>query len=234
MVRTPHVHCRGTGSIPIWGTKVLHAMWHGQKKKKNSFLKEENLICGSQSQDCGYLGGLTGCWEASIPYLSAGRTGMCTLSIFRELPITTCALLKMYIAIQQKRKWPGHQRGPHLKGIRDLDKWYSNWLCIFNYHKWLRKNENWTFNSKWSEQDKKQSTTYRPKDSQELVANHFPMTAYVRKGEKGTSLVVQCLGLWDPNAGGPGLIPGQGTRSHMMQLKILHAARNMEDFVCRN
>ena len=29
-----------------------------------------------------------------------------------------------------------------------------------------------------------------------------------------------------PNAGGLGLIPGQGTRSHILQLKILHAATN--------
>ena len=27
-------------------------------------------------------------------------------------------------------------------------------------------------------------------------------------------------------AGGPGLIPGPGTRSHMLQLMILHAATN--------
>ena len=42
----------------------------------------------------------------------------------------------------------------------------------------------------------------------------------------GTSLVVQWLRLWAPNAGGPGSIPGQGTRSHMPQwrLEILHAA----------
>ena len=47
----------------------------------------------------------------------------------------------------------------------------------------------------------------------------------------GTSLVVQWLRLCAPNAGGLGLIPGQGTRSYMpqlrvcmLQLKILHAA----------
>ena len=46
-----------------------------------------------------------------------------------------------------------------------------------------------------------------------------------------TSLVVQWLGLCAPNAGDPGSIPGQGTRSHMLQprvrmpqLKILCAA----------
>ena len=39
----------------------------------------------------------------------------------------------------------------------------------------------------------------------------------------GTSLVVQWLRLCAPNAGGQGLIPGQGTRSHVSQLKILHA-----------
>ena len=40
----------------------------------------------------------------------------------------------------------------------------------------------------------------------------------------GTSVVVQWLRVWAPNAGGPGSILGQGTRSHMIQLKILHAA----------
>ena len=43
----------------------------------------------------------------------------------------------------------------------------------------------------------------------------------------GTSLVVQWLRLHTPNAGGQGSIPGQGTRSHMSQLKILHAATNI-------
>ena len=33
------------------------------------------------------------------------------------------------------------------------------------------------------------------------------------------SLVVQWLRLRAPNAGGPGSIPGQGTRSHMPQLR---------------
>ncbi|TEA24796.1 hypothetical protein DBR06_SOUSAS11110057, partial [Sousa chinensis] len=38
------------------------------------------------------------------------------------------------------------------------------------------------------------------------------------------SLVVQWLRLRTPNAwGGPGLIPGQGTRSHMPQLRSLRA-----------
>ena len=31
----------------------------------------------------------------------------------------------------------------------------------------------------------------------------------------GTSLVAQWLRFHTPNPGGPGLIPGQGTRSHM-------------------
>ena len=39
---------------------------------------------------------------------------------------------------------------------------------------------------------------------------------------EGTSLVVQCLRLHAPNAGGLGLIPGQGPRSHMPQ-EILQA-----------
>ncbi|TEA29726.1 hypothetical protein DBR06_SOUSAS510336, partial [Sousa chinensis] len=34
------------------------------------------------------------------------------------------------------------------------------------------------------------------------------------------SLVVQWLRVHTPNAGGSGSIPGQGTRSHMLQLKV--------------
>ena len=40
----------------------------------------------------------------------------------------------------------------------------------------------------------------------------------------GPSLVVQWLRLCAASTGGPGSIPGQGTRSHMPQLKIPHAA----------
>ena len=66
--------------------------------------------------------------------------------------------------------------------------------------------------------------------------------------DSGTSLVAQWVGLWVPNAGGSGSIPGQGTRSHMHamtksphaatksscipQLKILHAST--KDPACRN
>ena len=46
----------------------------------------------------------------------------------------------------------------------------------------------------------------------------------ILKGVPGISLIVQWLRHYAPNAGGLGLIPGQGTRSHVQQLKILHAA----------
>ena len=39
----------------------------------------------------------------------------------------------------------------------------------------------------------------------------------VREVVRGTSLVAQCLRLHAPSAGGPGSIPGQGTRSHVPQ-----------------
>ena len=39
------------------------------------------------------------------------------------------------------------------------------------------------------------------------------------KASAGNSLVVQCPGHHAPKAGGSGLIPGQGTRSYMPQLK---------------
>ena len=39
----------------------------------------------------------------------------------------------------------------------------------------------------------------------------------LRRKRFGDSLVVQWLRLCPPNAGGPDSIPGQGTRSHMLQ-----------------
>ena len=45
----------------------------------------------------------------------------------------------------------------------------------------------------------------------------------IKSGGLGNSLVVQWLRLPTPNAGGLGSIPGQGTRSHVPQLKTLHA-----------
>ena len=59
----------------------------------------------------------------------------------------------------------------------------------------------------------------------------------------GTSLVVQCLRFHTPNAGGWGLIPGQGIRSHMLQLKKRscvphlknpHATVKIEEPLCQN
>ena len=44
----------------------------------------------------------------------------------------------------------------------------------------------------------------------------------------------QWLRLHAHNAGGPGSIPGQGTRSHVPQLKILHATLKTEDSECHN
>ena len=40
-----------------------------------------------------------------------------------------------------------------------------------------------------------------------------------KKKLSGTSLLVQWLRLCSPNAEGPGSYPGQGTRSHILQLK---------------
>ena len=56
----------------------------------------------------------------------------------------------------------------------------------------------------------------------------------VRIHSLGTPLVVRCLRLLAPKAGGPGLIPGQGTRSHMLQLKIPHATNEKKDPACHN
>ena len=46
--------------------------------------------------------------------------------------------------------------------------------------------------------------------------------------------MVQWLILHAPNSGGPGSIPGQGTRFYMPQLKTPRAAMKTENLVCRN
>ena len=43
---------------------------------------------------------------------------------------------------------------------------------------------------------------------------------FFKAWRRGTSLVVQWLKLCTPNAGGPGLIPCQGTRSHRLWLRV--------------
>ena len=48
----------------------------------------------------------------------------------------------------------------------------------------------------------------------------------------GTSLVVQWLRLCIPNAGGLGSIPGQGTRSHMPQLKVCILQQSKDPACC--
>ena len=50
----------------------------------------------------------------------------------------------------------------------------------------------------------------------------------------GGDLVVQRLRLHVPSTGGPGLIPDQGTRSHMPQLKILRAETKIENPASQN
>ena len=55
----------------------------------------------------------------------------------------------------------------------------------------------------------------------------------------GTSLVIQWLRHCTPNAGGPSLVHGQGTRSHMTQLRVCmlqlkspNATMKSEDPMC--
>ena len=57
---------------------------------------------------------------------------------------------------------------------------------------------------------------------QNIQAAHVAQSK--KKKWTGTSLVVQWVRLQAPGAKGLGFIPGQRTRSHMLQLKILYAS----------
>ena len=52
------------------------------------------------------------------------------------------------------------------------------------------------------------------------------------KNKTGISPVIQWLSLHTSSGGDPGLIPGQGTRSHMLQLGSSQATA--EDPMCHN
>ena len=53
----------------------------------------------------------------------------------------------------------------------------------------------------------------------------------IEKGDVGTSLGVQWLRLCTSKEGGLGMIPGLGTRSHMLQLKSFNAATKIKDLI---
>ena len=53
-----------------------------------------------------------------------------------------------------------------------------------------------------------------------MIFDTSGLSGHIFKSTAGTSLMVQWLRLQAPNAGGLGSIPGQGTRSHMLQRKI--------------
>ena len=58
MVKTPDFHGRGVGSIPGWGTKILHAVWHSQKNKTIKCLKKKKCqLCRGEKADSRALGG---------------------------------------------------------------------------------------------------------------------------------------------------------------------------------
>ena len=62
--------------------------------------------------------------------------------------------------------------------------------------------------------------------------DHRTESTYVSRREGvATSLVLRWLRICVSNAGGPGSIPGQGTRSHMAQKSLLIA---IKDPVCHN
>ena len=65
-----------------------------------------------------------------------------------------------------------------------------------------------------------------PSSHSMIITNINSPQSQLKTAAWGNSLVVQWLRLHTPNAGGLGLIPGQGTRSYMLQWrsKIPHAA----------
>ena len=45
VVKTQSFHCGVTGLVPGWGTRILHATWHGQKIKNKKIIDCPNPKC---------------------------------------------------------------------------------------------------------------------------------------------------------------------------------------------
>ena len=87
--------------------------------------------------------------------------------------------------------------------------------------KWTTENQSWRLSEiwdgvwmKWVKRIKK-----TPKGGAGSWGKAILLLA-ANSDNLGTSLIVQWLRLWAPNAGGLGLIPGQRTGSHMLQLRV--------------
>ena len=83
----------------------------------------------------------------------------------------------------------------------------------------------------WSEQLDRASKQKGVLTWGSCFGSEFPHDRRRWQGQ-GTSLVVQWLSLHAPNAGGLGLIPSQGTRSHMPQLRV--RMPQLKDTTCPN
>ena len=71
-----------------------------------------------------------------------------------------------------------------------------------------------------------------PRERREMELERKSWLSHIKNAGLGTSLVVQWLRLCSPKADSPGSIPGQGTRSHMSQLKRILQLQEDQRF-CR-
>ena len=110
----------------------------------------------------------------------------------------------VYILSQGLSSWSGSPLWVGSGTCRTV-KWSLNWLNQLKQKFWVSGGpENVAFRN--VEKYRYLSLPYRQTLSQEVKF-------------QGPSLVVQWLRLCTPDAGGPGLIPGQGTRFHMPQVR---------------
>ena len=79
---------------------------------------------------------------------------------------------------------------------------------------------NWTFKGKFTYFDHSGAERHHTPFWISTVVPLYPWQIHSKTSSGGTSLVVQWLRPRTPNVGGPGSIPGPGTRSHMLQLRV--------------
>ena len=101
---------------------------------------------------------------------------------------------------------------------------YSDGVVVIHVRTFAKTHWNVCFKSMWFVVQIYNKASIKPTERNKQKQTALPQACTALKIWTGTSLVVQWLRPCITNAGGPGLIPGQGTisRSHMSQLRVLN------------